>query len=140
MQDRLDAAVDYHQENPRAMIIVSGGKGLQEKITEALAMERYLISQGISSDHIIKEEKATSTYENFLYSKEILEKQLGIDAENHTVAFVTSEYNVFRAASVAEATGFEHVTHIHSTTRWYSALPSVLRECLAIVKFWLLRN
>ena len=103
-------------------------------------MERYLISQGVSSGHIIKEENATSTYENFLYSKEILDKQLGADAENYTVAFVTSEYHVFRAASVAKVTGFEHITHIHSTTRWYSALPSVLRECLAIIKFWLLKS
>src|SRR5699024_8835907 len=69
---RLDAAIRYHTQNPDAMILVSGGQGPQESVTEALAMETYLIAGGIPSDKIIKEESSTSTYSNLLFSKEIL--------------------------------------------------------------------
>lgn len=41
---RLDTAVEYCTVNTQAVIVVSGGQGPQEAITEALAMERYLIS------------------------------------------------------------------------------------------------
>ncbi|NCU26351.1 YdcF family protein [Candidatus Nomurabacteria bacterium] len=58
---RLEAAIRYHTNNPDAMIVVCGGKGDQEDITEALAMERYLLSEGIPGDIIIREEKSTST-------------------------------------------------------------------------------
>jgi hypothetical protein len=43
---RLNKAVEYSSKNPNAIIVVSGGKGLQEDITEAFAMEKYLLIQG----------------------------------------------------------------------------------------------
>ena len=73
LKTRLDAAAAYHIQNPDALIVVSGGMGAGETITEALAMERYLISKGVSSDKIIKEDKAESTYENLKFSKAILD-------------------------------------------------------------------
>ena len=42
---RLDAAFTYHQSFPKAMIIVSGGKGNGEYISEANAMKEYLIKK-----------------------------------------------------------------------------------------------
>ena len=74
LKKRLDKAVEYHAQNPNAVIVVSGGQGAQEDISEAEAMKIYLIENGVKSDKIIKEENATSTYENFKFSKEILTK------------------------------------------------------------------
>lgn len=37
---RLDKAVEYYRKNQNAVIVVSGGQGPQEEITEAEAMER----------------------------------------------------------------------------------------------------
>ncbi len=133
LKQRLDKAVEYHNENSDAVIVVSGGKGPQESIAEALAMENYLISKGVPQDIIIKEEQATSTYENFLYSKKILDKRFSGD---YSVAFVTNEYHTYRACAIAESAGLDSVYHIHSNTRWYSVLPGVLRECLAVMKHW----
>ena len=67
---RLNETADYARENEQAVIIVSGGQGPQENMTEASAMETYLMAKGIPQERIIKEEQATSTYENFRYSKE----------------------------------------------------------------------
>lgn len=50
LKDRLDRAIEYHEKNPEAVIVVSGGQGPQEDIPEALAMERYLISRGIPEE------------------------------------------------------------------------------------------
>lgn len=137
LRDRLDVAFEYHKQNPEAYLIVSGGKGNQEDVSEAEAMEKYLINKGVAADKIIKEDKATSTAENFKYSKEILENLLG---DEYNVGFITNEYHVYRAAGIAKNAGFAEFSHLHSSTRWYSVLPGTLRECLAVVKFWVFGN
>lgn len=131
LKNRLDEAAECYRQNNDALIVVSGGQGPQEDITEALAMERYLLSLGIPQEKILKEENATGTYENFLYSKEILDNTLG---KNYKVCFVTSEYHVFRAGILAGNTGVANTTHSHSSTAVYTVLPCCFRECMAVVK------
>ncbi len=133
---RLDRAVEYHRQNPDALIVVSGGRGAQEDITEALAMERYLLERGVDPDVIIKEEKATGTDYNFMYSKQLLDERLGDD---YTVAFVTTDYHIFRAEFTARKAGFEQITHAHSAIELWYYLPSTLREVVAIICYWLLK-
>lgn len=135
LKDRLDTAVEYYNQNPDVLIVVSGGKGPQEDVTEAFAMEKYLLEKGVKAKNILKEEKSTSTHENFKFSKELLDGHLG---NGYSAAFITNEYHVFRAGGISKTAGIENCTHIHSNTRWYSLLPGTLRECLAVVKFWLL--
>ena len=50
---RLDKAIEYHKKNPDAVIVVSGGQGFQETVTEAYAMEKYLIENGVDKSKII---------------------------------------------------------------------------------------
>ncbi len=137
LRKRLDSAVKCYNDNPELVIVVSGGQGPQETITEAEAMERYLLSVGVSADRIIKEEAATSTYENFVNSKEILDERYG---EGYRVAYVTSDYHVFRAGRLARFAGFDKLTHAHSSTTFYSVVSCGIRECLAVVKMWLLKK
>ena len=137
LKNRLDRAVKIYSDNPDVTIIVSGGQGPQEDITEALAMERYLLRCGVDSEKIIKEEKATSTYENFVYSKQILD---GLFGEEYDVAFVTNEYHIYRAGSLAKIAGLADVTHAHSNTVWYTVIPSCIRECMAVVKLWIFKQ
>ena len=73
LKARLDTTLEYHSVNPKAKIIVSGGQGSNEPMTEAEAMKRYLVANGVPEDIIYKEDKSTSTNENFANSKEILE-------------------------------------------------------------------
>ncbi len=136
LADRLNSAIEYHKKNPDSVIVVSGGQGHQESIPEALAMERYLIAKGIPSDKIIKEDKSKSTYENFVNSKAILDSTFNSD---YSVAFITNEYHVYRARGIAKSAGLQ-TTHYHSSTLWYSVLPGTLRECLAVMKFWVFKN
>ncbi|MBR2893708.1 MAG: YdcF family protein [Clostridia bacterium] len=130
---RLDKAAEYHKENPKAMIIVSGGQGPQEDISEALAMKRYLVAKGIDEDKIIMEDKSTSTITNFRYSREIMEKE-GMSLSS--VVFVTNGYHVYRAASYAKAEGFLEVSHLGTDIIWYTIPMNYMREMLAVVKMW----
>ena len=137
LKNRLDAAIECYEENEDLIIVVSGGQGPQEDITEALAMERYLLSQGVPQEKIIKEEQATSTFENFVNSKAILDK---LFEGEYKTAFVSNEYHIYRASSLARIAGFDAVTHTHSNTMWYTLVPSTLRETLAVAKLWVFRK
>lgn len=132
LRHRLDKAVKYHAQNPNAIIVVSGGQGAQEDISEAEAMKTYLIENGVDANKIIKEDKSTSTTENFKFSKEILDKHFSND---YTVAFVTNEYHIFRASLCAKRVGVNTSTHVHSNTTLSYLISGVLRECLAAVKY-----
>ncbi|MBQ6885492.1 MAG: YdcF family protein [Clostridia bacterium] len=134
---RLKKAVEYHKQNSNAIIIVSGGQGAQEDISEAEAMKIYLIENGVKSDKIIKEDKSTSTTENFKFSKEILDQHFSRD---YSIAFITNEYHILRASLCARRAGFESTTHLHSNTSTSYLLSGVLRECLAVVKYLVFKN
>ena len=137
LKRRLDTAVEYHSQNPDAVIVVSGGQGNQEDITEAEAMKKYLVDKGVTADKIIKEEAATSTYENFTFSKEILDEHFDSD---YTVAFITNEYHTLRATLCAKQSGIANTTRVHSNTNLSYLASGVLRECLAVIKYMILKS
>ena len=131
---RLDAAVEYMEKNPDAAIIVTGGQGPQEDITEAEAMARHLIANGIPEEEILREEKSTSTSENFKLSKQILDDNIG----SYSAAVITNEFHIYRAKRLAELAGLE-VTTLHAPTPWYSAPAMYIREWLAVIKLWIFK-
>lgn len=132
LKSRLDRTLEYIDQNPEAIIVVSGGKGPEENMSEAEAMAAYLISNGVDPERILKEELSTSTVENFAFSKRLLDERLGAD---YSVAFVTNDYHVFRAVLCARRAGYTDITHCHNLTSWYSVIPSGLREILGMGKF-----
>ena len=133
---RLNRCVEYANKNAKALIIVSGGQGYQETIPEALAMERYLIQKGISRSRVIKEDKATSTYENFKFSKRILDKCFN---KKYKVTYITSDFHSYRAGEIAKSLGI-NVTSYTSKTEFYMVPTNYAREVLAVVKMWVIGN
>jgi len=136
LQQRLDTAVRYYRRNPDVLIVVSGGQGPGEDITEALAMQRYLLKCGVPEAQILREERSTSTKENFVFTKKLLDSHF-VD-KKYRIAFVTSDFHIFRAERLATHAGFANPTYLHSNTPPRTVLPNGLRECLAILKLWLL--
>ena len=66
LASRLDRALKiYKVQSHNCNILVSGGQGPDEPISEALAMKNYLIKCGVSSSSILMESQSSSTYENF---------------------------------------------------------------------------
>lgn len=99
LKSRLDKALEYYDLNKDVKIIVTGGQGENEVISEADAMYNYLISKNIPKGNIIKEDKATTTLENMIFSREILEKR---NDENKKVLIVTNEFHLTRSMIIAK--------------------------------------
>lgn len=68
LYNRLTSAVEYIKQYPDVEVVVSGGQGPDELITEAEAMKRFLLKHGVKEGQIIKEEESTSTMENLSYN------------------------------------------------------------------------
>lgn len=133
---RLEAAIEYYEKNSDAYIVVTGGQGAQEDITEAECMKNYLIERGVSADKIIEENRATSTNENLEYSRELLEKEnIPLDS----LALITNDFHVFRAKRLARLNGLE-VHTMNAPTPWYSVPMMYIREILAVGQLILLKK
>jgi len=132
LAQRLDKAVEYYKKNPKAVLVVSGGQGRQEDITEAQAMEQYLLVKGIPAEQIIKEEKSTSTYENFLFSGALLKQKF---PQGCSTVFITNYFHIYRAKKMAHITGIA-VRYIGASTVWYTIPANYMREILAVMNFW----
>ena len=128
LENRLNTAIDYLNEHPNAVCVVSGGQGAGETVTEASAMKKYMVERGIDGNRVYTEERAKNTKENFSYSKAIIDSVLG---KNARIAFVTTNFHVYRAGQVAKAQGLS-VTGIPAEDVWYLRLKNFLRECVGI--------
>lgn len=135
LRERLNKGLEYMNKNPQSTIIVSGGKGSGENITEAEAMKRYLVKHGISESRIIKEEKSTSTFENIKFTKEIIENFDKRD--NPSLAIVSNDFHLFRAKFLAKRHGFTAYGYPARTPLWI--IPNhYVREYFAVIKSALL--
>ncbi|MCL2527036.1 MAG: YdcF family protein [Defluviitaleaceae bacterium] len=134
LQRRLDQALAYHQRNPHAMILVTGGSGYGEVISEAEAMARYLIRNGVPQGQILLEEEATSTYTNMSFSREILDAHFNTPPR---AVVVTSDFHMFRSARFAQRLGIE-ATIYPASTPWLGAPFYYVREVAAVIKMWVI--
>ena len=102
LRRRLDTTYKMLSEREDLTVIVSGGKGADEPISEALCMKNYLVDKGISPKRIILEDKATNTIENIKNSMEILEgKDYG------ALAVVTTNFHLPRAEYLCSRLGVD---------------------------------
>ena len=134
LQLRLDKCVEYLQRNPSALIVVSGGQGRNEAISEAEAMKRYLVSKGVNAAQIIEENRSRNTMQNFQYSKELIDSRFS--SESYSVACITSNYHAYRAKRLSEAAGLP-VVQYNSGSLWYLYPSAYFREMLSIFKLWI---
>ena len=104
LQYRLDTAIEYNKLYPDVKIIVSGGQGPDEDISEAKAMKDYLVSHGIDENLIISEDKSTNTYENFLFTKKLLEEDS--NKSDITLTVISNNFHMYRAKYLGKLVGF----------------------------------
>lgn len=133
LSQRLKASLELLELLPEeTRIIVSGGQGPGETITEAEAMKRYLVQHGISEDRIIKEDKSTNTKENLIFTRRLIRE---IDSkENIKITIVTSNFHMFRSRTLAKEVGFDEVQSWSAPIHPLLIPTYYVREYLAIVK------
>ena len=134
---RLTAALDYLEENPGIPVVLTGGLGYGEEITEARCMYDWLTAHGVDGRRLILEEQAGNTAENFAFSRELLEKQ-GIDPAEDQVAVVTNDFHIARSRLIAARQGYGHAFGIPARLPWrHLEVNYYLREAFAMVKTWI---
>ncbi|MDQ0359627.1 YdcF family protein [Breznakia pachnodae] len=111
-------------------IILSGGQGKDESVSEAQAMRDYALEQGIPLWDLLMEDKSKNTYENMLYSKQLIEKEM--EGKPYQAVFATSNYHVFRSGIFARQAGLK-AQGIGSKTPFYFWYNATLREYIAIL-------
>ncbi len=100
---RITHAVQLYKMGKINNILVSGGSSnlINTKHKEAHNLQRFLWLCGVDNEDILVEDQARNTYENALYSEELLKKK-GLGDKKHLV--ITSAYHLRRALICFEAT------------------------------------
>lgn len=133
---RLDKTLQYYVKNKDVKIVVTGGMGPGETVTESYAMKKYLVQMGIPKEIVFEDSLSVSTYENFLFAKKILDKEF---SDFYTIAFVTNNFHIYRASRIAKTVGFSS-NHVSIKAQWYSMPVNYLRECAAVFKYFILKR
>ena len=133
LKSRLDKALEIFEIHPDLVIVVSGGQGADETISEAEAMGRYLVENGIGKNQIIHEDQSRSTHENLLFSQE----KLGLlDLSKSTLEqkgiIVSQDFHMFRSGLIAQKLGLDTVG-ICSPTPLFLKTNYMIREIPAVV-------
>lgn len=134
LNSRIKQAIVYLEENSDTLVIVSGGQGPGEDISEAEAMRRYLMDKGIDEGRIIMEDKSVNTWENLKFSYDKVEKK---DAR---IGVVSSDFHVFRAVRLAKKLGIEHAEGIAAPVDIGIKPHYMVREFFAVIKEGLVGN
>lgn len=127
---RLDEAVEYLEDNPKTICIVSGGQGANEPYSEAEGMAQYLKEQGIDASRILLEDKSLNTEQNMEYSKALIK-------DGASVGIITNDFHLFRAKQIARKYGLDNVCGIAAKSTPVYLPNNMLREFLAEIKFLL---
>ena len=136
IKGRTERAIRYAWEQEIATgkpvhYVPSGGKGTDEIMSEGSAMELYLLSHSAEPDEILAEKKSSNTYENFLFSKRLIDEE----KPDARVAFATTKYHMLRSGMLARKAGFEDIEAIGSDTKWYFWPNGFAREVVGILSY-----
>ena len=128
LQKRLEKAIAYLNDNPDTRVIVSGGQGYNEPISEAEGMKGYLEAAGIDPERILVEDASTNTTQNLIFSGELLNKS------EDSVVIVTNNFHMFRALAIAGKQGYVHAEGLSAGTFPITLPNNLLREAFGVVK------
>lgn len=93
-------------------------------------MQKYAVEQGIPIEHTVQENRSVNTYQNMLFSKQIMDS-LKPDG-NYNSIFATNNFHLFRAGLYAKQAGLNS-QGIGSKTAFYYWPNALIREYIAIV-------
>ncbi len=134
LKDRLDAALDYLKDHPGMNVVVTGGQGEDEYISEAQCMYDYLTAHGVDGGNIYMEDQSRNTWQNVSYALELMEREGWSLTDD--VLLVSSGFHLARIEMLWNRAG--ETANISTLAAPVSHKPSAVwmffREPLALVK------
>lgn len=131
MRSRLRAALEFMEKNPEAQVILSGGQGPDEPMSEAECMYQAMLQMGAKEARLIMEDESHTTRENLQNSMEIID---GRGGTKQPITIITSEFHQRRARYIAESLEIESCAVSGHTDQWFYRVNYTLREVFAFVK------
>lgn len=84
-QERINHAVDLYNKHLVKKIIMTGGYGKGNPVSDAYNAKLYAVSQGVPEDDVLTENQSTVTLENLINAKKIM------DVYNYQTALIVSD-------------------------------------------------
>ena len=137
LSSRLEAALDYLEQNPETVAVLSGGQGPGEDTTEAHAMRSWLERHGISPDRLIEEPASSDTIQNIRNSLEIIASTGSSDLSDTKICVLSNEFHLRRASLIASLEGCKVETFPAATPRADLAVCYFAREVFSLAKVFL---
>jgi len=94
--DRLSQAVELYKKGKFKKMLLSGGD------TEMEVTRTFLLKEGIPAEDLLFEDQSLNTYENALFSKQVLDKE---KYSSKRILLITSAYQMRRAKKCFDAVG-----------------------------------
>ena len=138
LQDRLDKALSYLEDHPDLTVVVSGGQGPDEHISEAQCMYDYLTAHGVDGEQILLEDQSHNTVQNLRYTVDLL-AEAGYDTTADMVV-VSNGFHLTRVRMLWNRVcggDYNLSTLAAPSSHLPSRLKMYLREPLALVKSFL---
>lgn len=134
LRKRLDKAVSCAQTDPDACLILSGGQGDDEEISEAVCMRNYLTAAGVEEDRLILENRSTSTRENLLFSNKLT------GCGGARCGIISNDFHICRVMKLARKAGYRDCYGIAAEGDPVMELHYIVRESVALFMMALQRS
>lgn len=133
LASRIDAGVKLFNKQKskkghEPTLILSGGQGPDEKISEAQAMMNYIEEQGYELGNVYLEEKSTNTQENLQFTEKLIYQKDNIkNLTKKNIVIASNNYHVLRAGKLAARSGI-FTRAVGSKTKAYYLPAAFIRE------------
>ncbi|GAB2026638.1 YdcF family protein [Lactovum odontotermitis] len=123
LANRIKAAVNAAGED--TVLVLSGGKGDDEHLSEAQAMQNYAVNElKFPIARTMLEDQSRTTYENLVNSAKMI---------NDKFLIFTSDYHVFRTVLFAAQLKLDAQGGSGGKTAFYYRVPAFIREFIAVL-------
>lgn len=132
-KQRLNHGIELYQNGYVKYIIVTGGKGKGNRISDAAIAGEYLVSMGIPNEVILEEDTSTITQENLENAKIIMEEN-GYE----TAAIVSDPLHMKRAMLLAKDSGIVAISSPTKSSAYKTLktkIPFVAREAFFYIGY-----
>ena len=157
MNSRLDTAIDFAKKNVKSKFVLTGAKGIDEPIAEAVYMKDYMIKRGINENRILVDPFSVNTSENINNSLNLIiddvikrnraenliprpfkrnSKKFDMDFIN--IGFMSNEFHLTRINMMARKRGISTPYDIKCHTNLLYVPYLYVRENLSLFKAFVL--
>lgn len=153
MNSRIEKAVEYSKIYPKCKFVLTGAKGDNELIEEALYMRNYLHDRGIDDSRILIEPLSINTNENVTNSLNLIKQDIikrnareniitrpfkneddYFDLDFLNIGFMSSEFHLTRINMMAKKIGISRPYDIPCETKSLYKPYLYIREDLSLFK------